>query len=94
MFDGRPIYCAQAYDVKQAFETTLVSKELIKTQGINGVMLYLRGHVRSFIRSEYPEHVILDAWDGQAPINIDEADKFERMQIVKLFNRTIVAVKS
>lgn len=69
MFDGRPIYCAPGYDVREA-----AIQGYVTIRDIERVTDTLRRDVRTFVRREYQQPIELDEWTGSVagPHEIDE----------------------
>lgn len=92
MFDGRPIYCATGFDVKEA---RLVG--MVTTEAVTKAVAVLREEMDAFISSEYRDDVILlDQWEGNEPLTeleIDQGSDLEKMHLVKRRIGRLMAVR-
>ena len=61
MFDGRPIYCAPGFDVREALISGYVS-----VLGIDRLDTHERREIRKFVKRECPQGIELDEWVGSS----------------------------
>lgn len=89
MFDGRPVFCAAGFDVKEASQAVLVVPEDVE----HGDDLARRG-VERLVRHEFPHAIELDRWCGEVPLsNSERAEGLERQHLRKRSARLLVAVR-
>lgn len=88
MFDGRPIFCAEGFDIKEA-RMTLIASE----RDASHAEIKIRHELRQFLDSEYPEHVEIDSRFIENDWDIIERGKGLPMQhLRKLTASVLVAV--
>lgn len=91
MFDGRPVYCAAGFDVKEAVFIWFVTKDDVSVKAAFAKAL---GSMNHFIKTNHPGAIELDAWTGDVPLTLQEkADGLERVHMYKRAMRRLVAVK-
>jgi hypothetical protein len=89
MFDGRPVMCADGFDVKEAYVDVIVSDVL----GANVVDDENMSTVRNFIRSKHADVIELDEWCGAATLELWEMEDLKRQHLTKRCARLLIAVR-
>jgi hypothetical protein len=91
MFDGRPIFVAQGYDVKEAYQQGYVGRgDVEQFDELN------RLNVRRLVEKEYPGAIELDERYGHAPLSDSERygdGRLDSKRLAKRHARLLVAVR-
>ena len=85
MFDGRPVFCAAGFSVKEAYITVitnLVSWKRVENQN--------RRDIRKMLRREHPDAIELDEWCGAIPLDIE----LQGQALTRRAVRLLVAVRN
>lgn len=85
MFDGRPVYCAPGYDVREAYaDGYAYPYERASMDRAH------RTEVRELVRRDHPGFVSLDEWIGDSPLH----PLLKGAPLIGRAYRLLVAVKS
>lgn len=89
MFDGRPIFCAEGYDVKEVRASLLVKDS---SDAISVADRGLQREAWRFMERHHPLRVELDRWFGEYPALPWQKDRFKQAGLVNRAIRVLVAV--
>ena len=84
--NGRSIYCAAPFDVKECGYSLLVSDR-------ESQMGLVDAKIHDELRREYPDAILLDEWIGEPPLAPEERAELKAARVRKRCGRVIVAIR-
>lgn len=94
MFDGRPVYCAERYDVKEAYMELITPNHDLDIAHVDN---QLQSEMDRFLKQKFGRHLEgvfgLDSWLGDVPWSHHERAEKESQCLRKRGMRVLVAVR-